>query len=153
MNNLERKYREKEDTLTALYTTAREKEVVVLLADGREKSCPFFRSSASMHQIKWGFCQNEFLYSKVLGIYMGELREANTEGGSSRNFGTVMLVLIMSIAVVPLGVLTAVYLKEYARDSFIARLVRISVSNLAGVPSIVFGVFGLGFFIYFIGGV
>jgi len=62
------------------------------------------------------------------------------------------MVMIMSIAVVPLGVLTAVYLREYARDNIIARLVRISVSNLAGVPSIVFGVFGLGFFIYFIGG-
>ncbi|MEK7733349.1 MAG: phosphate ABC transporter permease PstA, partial [Planctomycetota bacterium] len=67
-------------------------------------------------------------------------------------FGTVMMVFIMSIAVVPLGVLTAVYLKEYAGDNIVSRLVRISVSNLAGVPSIVFGVFGLGFFIYFIGG-
>jgi len=63
-----------------------------------------------------------------------------------------MMVIIMSIAVVPLGVLTAVYLKEYASDNMIARMVRISVSNLAGVPSIVFGIFGLGFFIYFIGG-
>lgn len=56
-----------------------------------------------------------------------------------------MMVLIMSIAVVPLGVITAIYLREYTRDNIIARLVRISVNNLAGVPSIVFGVFGLGF--------
>ena len=63
-----------------------------------------------------------------------------------------MMVLIMSIAVVPLGVITAVYLREYSSDNIIARIVRISVSNLAGVPSIVFGIFGLGFFIYFVGG-
>jgi phosphate transport system permease protein len=68
-------------------------------------------------------------------------------------FGTVALVLLMTIAVVPLGVLTAVYLHEYAKpDSRMARLVRVAVGNLAGVPSIVFGLFGLGFFIHFIGG-
>lgn len=68
-------------------------------------------------------------------------------------FGTVALVLLMTIAVVPLGVLTAVYLHEYAKpDSKIARLIRVAVGNLAGVPSIVFGLFGLGFFIHFIGG-
>jgi phosphate transport system permease protein len=68
-------------------------------------------------------------------------------------FGTVALVLLMTIAVVPLGVLTAVYLHEYAKpDSKMARLIRVAVANLAGVPSIVFGLFGLGFFIHFIGG-
>jgi phosphate transport system permease protein len=68
-------------------------------------------------------------------------------------FGTVALVILMTVAVVPLGVLTAVYLHEYARpDSAIARLVRVAVGNLAGVPSIVFGLFGLGFFVHFIGG-
>jgi phosphate transport system permease protein len=68
-------------------------------------------------------------------------------------FGTVALVLLMTIAVVPLGVLTAVYLHEYAKPgSRIARLIRVAVGNLAGVPSIVFGLFGLGFFIHFIGG-
>lgn len=154
MNNLERKYREKEDTLTALYTTAREKEVVVLLADGREKIMPVFQIIRVYAPNKMGFfAKMSFYIAKFWEFIWGEPREANTEGGVfPAIFGTVMLVLIMSIAVVPLGVLTAVYLKEYARDSFIARLVRISVSNLAGVPSIVFGVFGLGFFIYFIGG-
>lgn len=68
-------------------------------------------------------------------------------------FGTVALVLLMTIAVIPLGVLTAIFLHEYAKpDSKIARLIRVAVSNLAGVPSIVFGLFGLGFFIHFIGG-
>jgi phosphate transport system permease protein len=58
----------------------------------------------------------------------------------------------MSLLVTPFGVLAAVYLREYARQGLLVRMVRISVNNLAGVPSIVFGVFGLGFFIYFIGG-
>lgn len=68
-------------------------------------------------------------------------------------FGTFALVLLMTMAVVPLGVLTAVYLFEYARpDSGFARAVNLAVSNLAGVPSIVFGLFGLGFFVRFVGG-
>jgi phosphate transport system permease protein len=68
-------------------------------------------------------------------------------------FGTFALVILMTIAVVPLGVLTAVYLFEYARpDSRLAQAVNIAVANLAGVPSIVFGLFGLGFFVQFLGG-
>jgi phosphate transport system permease protein len=67
-------------------------------------------------------------------------------------FGTVALVFLMTISVVPIGVLTAIYLREYTRpDSKITRLIRIAVNNLAGVPSIVFGLFGLGFFVGFIG--
>lgn len=58
----------------------------------------------------------------------------------------------MSLAVVPFGVLAAIYLREYASDGFFVRSVRIAINNLAGVPSIVFGVFGLGFFVYFVGG-
>lgn len=60
-------------------------------------------------------------------------------------FGTVLMVLIMSIMVVPLGVIAAIYLKEYAGNNLLTRSIRIAVNNLAGVPSIVFGVFGLGF--------
>lgn len=67
-------------------------------------------------------------------------------------FGTVLMVLLMVIAVVPVGVLTAVYLQEYTRpDSLLTRLIRVAINNLAGVPSIVFGLFGLGFFIGFVG--
>jgi phosphate transport system permease protein len=61
-------------------------------------------------------------------------------------------VLIMSIVVAPFGVLAAVYMHEYAHEGTLLRLVRIAVNNLAGVPSIVFGIFGLGFFVYGIGG-
>ena len=97
----------------------------------------------------------------ALGIYLSRLwefltgapREANTEGGIfPAIFGTVMMVFIMSFAVAPLGVLAALYLREYAKQGPVVRMVRIAVNNLAGVPSIVFGVFGLGFFVYLIGG-
>ncbi|MDX2503479.1 MAG: phosphate ABC transporter permease PstA [Gammaproteobacteria bacterium] len=80
-------------------------------------------------------------------------REANTEGGIfPAIFGTVLMVLIMSIMVAPLGVIAAIYLREYATQGPVIRMIRIAVNNLAGVPSIVYGVFGLGFFVYFIGG-
>jgi phosphate transport system permease protein len=80
-------------------------------------------------------------------------REANTEGGIfPAIFGTVMMVLLMSVLVTPFGVIAAVYLREYAHQGSFVRLIRIAVNNLAGVPSIVYGVFGLGFFVYFLGG-
>lgn len=83
----------------------------------------------------------------------GEPREANTEGGIfPAIFGTITMVMVMSIMVTPLGVLAAIYLREYAHQGLLLRIIRISVYNLAGVPSIVYGVFGLGFFVYFLGG-
>ena len=100
------------------------------------------------------------LVDKV-GIYVSrwgefltdEPREANSEGGVyPAIFGTVVMTLIMSLLVVPFGVLAALYLREYARAGPMVSAVRISINNLAGVPSIVFGVFGLGFFSYIIGG-
>jgi phosphate transport system permease protein len=91
--------------------------------------------------------------SKLWEFVSGDPRESNTEGGVfPAIFGTVLMVLIMSVAVVPFGVLAALYLREYARPGPWVRAVRIAVNNLAGVPSIVFGVFGLGFFVYFVGG-
>ncbi|EAS76384.1 phosphate ABC transporter, permease protein [Vibrio alginolyticus 12G01] len=79
-------------------------------------------------------------------------RESNSEGGVfPAVFGTVFLVLIMSIIVMPLGVIAAIYLHEYAKNNALTRVIRIAVINLAGVPSIVYGVFGLGFFVYTIG--
>ncbi|EKF9200357.1 phosphate ABC transporter permease PstA [Vibrio cholerae] len=79
-------------------------------------------------------------------------RESNSEGGVfPAIFGTVFLVIIMSIIVMPLGVIAAIYLHEYAQESAFTRIIRVAVINLAGVPSIVYGVFGLGFFVYTIG--
>lgn len=90
---------------------------------------------------------------KIWEFISDEPREANTEGGVfPAIFGTVMMVLIMSVLVTPFGVIAAVYLREYARQGLWTRTIRIAVNNLAGVPAIVYGVFGLGFFVYFMGG-
>ncbi len=92
-------------------------------------------------------------FSRLWEFVSGDPRESNTEGGIfPAIFGTVMMVLIMSVMVVPLGVVTALFLREYAKDGWLVRSVRVAVNNLAGVPSIVFGVFGLGFFVYTLGG-
>ena len=80
-------------------------------------------------------------------------REANTEGGIfPAIFGTVMMTMLMAVIVTPFGVLAAVYLREYAKQNTFTRVIRIAVNNLAGVPAIVYGVFGLGFFVYVLGG-
>ena len=103
---------------------------------------------------------NDLSWSQKVGIYLSrwkefltaEPREANTEGGVlPAIFGTVAMTLIMVVIVAPFGVITALYLREYAKQGRIVSIVRVSVNNLAGVPSIVFGVFGLGFFAYTLG--
>ncbi|MCF5708786.1 phosphate ABC transporter permease PstA [Pseudomonas syringae] len=94
-----------------------------------------------------------FYFKKLWEFLSDDPREANTEGGIfPAIFGTVMMTLIMAIIVTPFGVLAAVYLREYARQGPMTRLIRIAVNNLAGVPAIVYGVFGLGFFVYVLGG-
>jgi phosphate transport system permease protein len=83
----------------------------------------------------------------------GEPRESNTEGGIfPAIFGTALMVMLMTVVVVPFGVITAVYLNEYARDTLFTKAVRLALANLAGVPSIVFGAFGLAFFVWTLGG-
>ena len=92
-------------------------------------------------------------FEKVWEFISADPRESNTEGGIfPAIFGTVMMVFILAFLVAPFGVLAALYLREYATEGPAVRAVRIAVNNLAGVPSIVFGVFGLGFFVYGIGG-
>jgi phosphate transport system permease protein len=128
--------------------------LVVETADGRSKQI-------QLADIVRFYQPNEMNVFEKSGLYAAKLwefvsadpRESNTEGGVfPAIFGTVMMVLLMSIAVVPFGVMAAIYLNEYAKQGAVIRLIRLSVNNLAGVPSIVFGVFGLGFFIYTIGG-
>jgi phosphate ABC transporter permease subunit PstA len=92
-------------------------------------------------------------FQRIWAFVSEDPRESNTEGGIfPAIFGTVMMVFLMSFFVAPLGVLAALYLREYAKQGPLVGAVRIAVNNLAGVPSIVFGVFGLGFFVYLVGG-
>ncbi|MDZ7920568.1 phosphate ABC transporter permease PstA [Rhodoferax sp.] len=94
-----------------------------------------------------------FYFRKLGEFVMDDPREANTEGGIfPAIFGTVLMVLLMSVITTPFGVMAAIYMREYAKQGVLIRIIRISVNNLAGVPSIVYGVFGLGFFVYFLGG-
>jgi phosphate transport system permease protein len=82
----------------------------------------------------------------------GEPVEGMTEGGIfPAIFGTVCITLLMIVMALPLGVCAAIYMTEYAGNTRTARVIRASVNNLAGVPSIVFGLFGVGFFILFVG--
>ena len=147
------RYRAQEARLAELRT--RQVETVVIAADGgKEKALP-------LAQIVDAYFPNAMTTGAKVAHYAGKAwefvaddpREANTEGGVfPAIFGTVMMVMIMSVLVTPLGVLAAFYLREYAKQGTFVSAVRIAVNNLAGVPSIVFGVFGVGFFIYFVGG-
>ena len=104
---------------------------------------------------------NNMLMEDKIWIYLSrwiefltqEPREANTEGGvMPAIFGTFCMTVLMALAVAPFGVIGALYLREYAKQGKLVSLIRICVNNLAGVPSIVYGVFGLGFFAYILGG-
>ena len=95
----------------------------------------------------------KLFFSQIAAFITDDPREANTEGGVfPAIFGTVLMVLLMTVIVSPLGVVAAIYLHEYAGNNALTKLLRIAVINLAGVPSIVYGVFGLGFFVYMVGG-
>ncbi len=99
------------------------------------------------------FSKLAMFFAQIGSFVADDPREANTEGGVfPAIFGTVLMVLLMTVIVAPLGVVAAIYLHEYAGNNSFTKLVRIAVINLAGVPSIVYGVFGLGFFVYMIGG-
>jgi phosphate transport system permease protein len=151
---LQQQYQEKAQELKALYGENARYSIVVQAADGRDKDLP-------VAAVVRAFLPNQMSWGERLSLYLTRLwefvwedpRESNTEGGVfPAIFGTVMMVLLMSMVVAPFGVVAALYLREYAKQGPLVRAVRIAVNNLAGVPSIVFGVFGLGFFIYLIGG-
>lgn len=73
-----------------------------------------------------------------------------TEGGiMPAILGTILLTMGTAIAAIPLGVGAAIYLAEYAKDTRFTRLIRLAIVNLAGIPSIVYGLFGLGIFVLF----
>jgi len=118
------------------------------------------RTEVLLSDIVRAYPANRLGLGDKIGVYLSrwweflssEPREANSEGGVfPAIFGTVAMTLIMSLAVVPFGVLAALHLREYAKGGVIVSVVRIAINNLAGVPSIVFGVFGLGFFSYGLG--
>ena len=146
-------YRVQEARLAELRQSSGQ-SLVVSAAGDKEKELSLAQIVRAYQPNAMGLWAKSGLYlSKIWEFVAGEPRESNTEGGVfPAIFGTVMMVMIMSLVVTPLGVLAAFYLREYAKQGAFVSTVRIAVNNLAGVPSIVFGVFGVGFFIYFVGG-
>ncbi|WP_417779112.1 phosphate ABC transporter permease PstA [Stutzerimonas xanthomarina] len=147
-------YKALEGELTSLYTGFNRDSITMRTMDGQEKEISLgkivraYRPNAMSTLGKLGF-----YLAKVWEFVSDEPREANTEGGIfPAIFGTVLMTIIMAVIVTPFGVIAAVYLREYAKQGVLTRIIRIAVNNLAGVPSIVYGVFGLGFFVYVLGG-
>ena len=151
---LQAQYQAYEKTLKTLYKDIARDAITATIMGGRQVTVP-------MKNIIRGWRPNRFSLPEKVAFYFSTLyhfiadepREANTEGGIfPAIFGTVMMVLLMSVMVTPFGVIAAIYLREYAKQGIVVQVIRIAVNNLAGVPSIVYGIFGLGFFIYFLGG-
>ncbi len=151
---LDADYDELRAELDILYASTQRDSLRMRMNDGQELDI-------SLAHIVRVSAPNAMSVPAKLGQYfvrLGEFlthdpREANTEGGIfPAIFGTVTMVFVMSIIVTPFGIFAAIYLREYAKQGLMTRIIRISVYNLAGVPSIVYGVFGLGFFVYFLGG-
>jgi phosphate transport system permease protein len=147
-------YKVLESELIALNQAFNRDSVTVRSVDGREVSL-------SLGKVVRAFQPNAMSNTEKVAFYFAKLwefvsddpREANTEGGIfPAIFGTVMMTLIMAVIVTPFGVVAAIYLREYAKQGPLTRVIRIAVNNLAGVPAIVYGVFGLGFFVYVLGG-
>lgn len=151
---LEQRYQALEKKASELRRKQKEILFTYRIGSGEERTLPI----AGFTHI---FAPNQFALHNKLGHFITKFwsflsenpREANTEGGIfPAIFGTFVMTVLMSIAVMPMGVIAAIYLREYAKQGPLVRSVRIAVNNLAGVPSIVFGVFGLGFFVYIVGG-
>lgn len=151
---LKQEYAQLETRLVEAVTAASRMRVTLQAVDGAEKELPALDIYRAYAANRLSTFQRAGVYGSRLWEFLSsDPRESNTEGGIfPAIFGTVMMVMLMSILAVPFGVIAALYLREYAKQGFFVRAVRIAVNNLAGVPSIVFGVFGLGFFVYIVGG-
>ncbi len=147
-------YQQYQAQLSELYQKIRRYSISLQTESGATQDIALAKVVRIYQPNAMGFFAKVGHYVCNLWEFMAEdPREANTEGGIfPAIFGTILMVIIMSVIVTPFGVIAAVYLREYAKQGFTTRLIRIAVNNLAGVPSVVYGVFGLGFFVYILGG-
>ncbi len=150
----EAEYKQYQAQLTGLYQEIRRTSLVAKTESGSKLEIPLSKVVRAFQPNAMSVLDKIVHYGiKVVEFVTDDPREANTEGGIfPAIFGTVLMVMLMSVFVTPFGVIAAVYLREYAKQGFTTRLIRIAVNNLAGVPSVVYGVFGLGFFVYILGG-
>lgn len=151
---LNAEYQALEGKLVALQEQFNRDSIQVKTVDGRTQEIALGKVVHAYRPNSMGLgAKLGFYFAKLWEFVSDEPREANTEGGIfPAIFGTVMMTLIMALIVTPFGVLAAIYLREYAKQGLLTRMIRIAVNNLAGVPAIVYGVFGLGFFVYMLGG-
>jgi len=147
-------YRVLEARLADLRQAVERDSIRLRTADGREQDIQLSKVVRAFRPNAMSLPDKLHHYADKLWEFVSdEPREANTEGGVfPAIFGTVLMTLIMAVIVTPFGVIAAVYLREYARQGWFTQVIRIAVNNLAGVPAIVYGVFGLGFFVYVLGG-
>jgi phosphate transport system permease protein len=154
INQLHQEYQQLEQELNALRNDVKRDQITVKAMNNQRVTL----NLADVIQVSY---HNDLSFLGKLSQFFTQIghfltddpREANTEGGVfPAIFGTVLMVLLMTIIVSPMGVIAAIYLHEYAGNNALTKLLRIAVINLAGVPSIVYGVFGLGFFVYMVGG-
>lgn len=153
-SQLNRVYEALQLKLEQLYRDVGRDQYEVLLANGERVMLPVEKVVRAYQPNALGLWGKLQIFGERLWEFLSTRpREANTEGGVfPAIFGTVLMVLLMTVLVTPMGILAAVYLREYARQGLLTRTIRIAVNNLAGVPSIVYGLFGLGFFVYTLGG-
>ncbi|WP_394174778.1 phosphate ABC transporter permease PstA [Thalassotalea litorea] len=151
---LANQYNELEASLNKLRQDVQRDKIVVRAMDGQVIDINLEQVLQITFNNQLGLFGKLGQFLHQIGNFIGnDPREANTEGGVfPAIFGTVLMVLLMTVIVSPLGVVAAIYLHEYAGNNAFTKLLRIAVINLAGVPSIVYGVFGLGFFVYMVGG-
>jgi phosphate transport system permease protein len=155
IDELENLYNTNNTEYVEMMTEARKAMVNLLAADDEPNDFMLYSVVSVYNPNEMNFFQKIglFIY-RFFEFIFAQPRESNTEGGVfPALFGTIVMVFLMSIFVFPLGVITAIFLNEYAKEGPLVRIIRIFIFNLAGVPSIVYGVFGLGFFVYGVGGV
>jgi len=152
--DLDRRFQEAGQRVNVVREKDAKFSITLTEVDGVAKTFPLSNLVRFYQPNKLSLGESLAIYgSRWVEFIVAEPREANTEGGvMPAIFGTLVMTIIMSLIVAPFGVITALYLREYARQGTVVSIVRISVNNLAGVPSIVYGVFGLGFFAYILGG-
>ncbi|PCI63630.1 MAG: phosphate ABC transporter, permease protein PstA [Gammaproteobacteria bacterium] len=151
---LQNQYKVLEKKLMNLRQQVVRDQIVVRAMDGKTLTINLENVLSVSYANQLNLVEKAEVFLQKIGHFVSDdPREANTEGGVfPAIFGTVLMVLLMTVIVSPFGVIAAIYLHEYAGKNGFTKILRIAVINLAGVPSIVYGIFGLGFFVYVLGG-
>lgn len=154
INKLNAEYQQLEKKLMSMRQQVDRDQIEVHAMDGQTRVINLENVLSVSYANQLNLFEKSGVFLNKIGHFVSDdPREANTEGGVfPAIFGTVLMVLLMTVIVSPMGVIAAIYLHEYAGNNGFTKMLRIAVINLAGVPSIVYGIFGLGFFVYMLGG-